>query len=62
MYRALEEFLCLLFYAAEGYCLWRFYDNFLESRLRSRKWTGPVVVFFFVGMQGDLGSVVDACL
>lgn len=50
MYNMLEEFLFLLFYMAEGYCLWRFYDSFLESRMRSGKWTGAAVIFFHTGI------------
>lgn len=50
VYNMLEEFLFLLFYMAEGYCLWRFYDSFLESRMRSGKWTGAAVIFFHTGI------------
>lgn len=61
MYNVLEEFLVLLFYMAEGYCLWRFYDSFLESRMRSRKWTGAAVIFFHTGIREavSLLSVAD---
>ncbi|MCM1174043.1 MAG: ATP-binding protein [Blautia sp.] len=51
MYKALEESLCLLFYMAEGYCLFLFCDSFLKSRLNSRKWTGAAVIFFYAGIQ-----------
>lgn len=50
VYNMLEEFLFLLFYMAEGYCLWRFYDSFLESRMRSGKWTRAAVIFFHTGI------------
>lgn len=61
MYNVLEEFLVLLFYMAEGYCLWRFYDSFLESRMRSRKWTGAAVIFLHTGIREavSLLSVAD---
>lgn len=51
VYNVLEEFLFLLFYMAEGYCLWRFYDSFLESRMRSGKWAGAAVIFFHTGIR-----------
>lgn len=57
MFEALEELLNLLFHAAEGYCLFRFYDNFLESRLHSRKWMGPAVVSFYTVMLEILSLV-----
>lgn len=50
MYEMLTELLDLFFYAAGGYCLWRFYDSFLECRLNSRRWAGLLIVFFYIGM------------
>ena len=57
MFEALEELLGLLFHAAEGYCLFRFYNNFLESRLHGRKWMGAAVVFFYTVMLEILSLV-----
>lgn len=57
MYEMLEEFLWLFFYAAGGYCLWRFYDSFLESRLNSRKCTALFIVVFYMGLQEILNLI-----
>ncbi len=51
LYNVLDELLDLLYSKEQGYCLWHFYDSFMESRMHSRKWTGAAVILFYMGIH-----------